>query len=50
MGTLRLERGTTKSGEPRTFPFMAHARLAEVLREQRAMASRFERANGCVCP
>ncbi len=49
-GTIRLERGTTKSGEPRTFPFGAHPRLAGLLRAQRQRTSAFERATGSVCP
>jgi integrase len=49
-GTIRLERGTTKSGEPRSFPFAAHPRLAELLRERRAQTSEFERDNETVCP
>lgn len=49
-GTLRLERGTTKSGEPRSFPFTAHPRLAELLRERREETSRVERERGTVCP
>lgn len=49
-GTIRLERGTTKSGEPRTFPFGEHPRLAGLLREQREMTSALERATGSVCP
>jgi integrase len=48
-GTIRLERGTTKSGEPRSFPFSAHPRLEQLLRAQRAMTSRFERESGTVC-
>lgn len=49
-GTIRLERGTTKSGEPRSFPFVAHPRLADLLQEQRERTSEFERASGSVCP
>jgi integrase len=48
-GTIRLERGTTKSGEPRSFPFAVHPRLAALLREQRESTSAFERANDAVC-
>lgn len=48
-GTIRLERGTTKSGEPRSFPFAAHPRLAEILREQRESTSAFEREHDAVC-
>jgi len=49
-GTIRLERGSTKSGEPRTFPFDAHPRLAALLREQRERTSAAEKATGSVCP
>ncbi len=49
-GTIRLERGTTKSGEPRSFPFAVHPRLAALLREQRERTSEFERENDTVCP
>ena len=49
-GTIRLERGTTKSGEPRSFPFEAHPRLAALLREQREQTSAIERATGTLCP
>jgi integrase len=48
-GTIRLERGTTKSGEPRSFPFAVHPRLAELIREQRARTSEFEREQETVC-
>jgi integrase len=49
-GTIRLERGTTKSGEPRSFPFAAHPRLAELLEERREATRAFERESGSVCP
>ena len=49
-GTIRLERGTTKSGEPRSFPFGAHPGLAALLYEQRERTSAVERATGTVCP
>ena len=49
-GTIRLERGTTKSGEPRSFPFAAHPRLAELLEERREATHAFERESGSVCP
>jgi integrase len=49
-GTIRLERGTTKSGEPRSFPFGAHPRLAALLHEQREWTSAVEKATGTVCP
>jgi integrase len=47
---IRLERGTTKSGEPRSFPFAGHPRLVELLQEQRARTSEFEREHETVCP
>jgi integrase len=50
VGTLRLERGTTKSGEPRSFPFAEHPRLAELLREQRRRTTELEHENHLVCP
>src|SRR5206468_5476509 len=49
-GTIRLDRGTTKSGEPRSFPFAAHPRLAELLAEQLEATRAFERASGSLCP
>ncbi len=42
-GTLRLDPGTTKNDEGRTFPFAAMPRLAELLREQREHTSALER-------
>ncbi len=48
-GTIRLERGTTKSGEPRSFPFAVDPRLAARLHEQRERAPDYERANDTVC-
>jgi integrase len=47
---LRLERGTTKSGEPRSFPFAAHPRLTSLLLEQQEKTAAFERASGSLCP
>ena len=49
-GTIRLERGTTKSGEPRSFPFAAHPRLEVILRGLREEVSARERASGRLCP
>ncbi len=49
-GSLRLERGTTKSGEPRQFPFTAHRRLAAIIRVQRERTSAGERKTGRLCP
>jgi hypothetical protein len=50
LGAIRLERGTTKSGEPRSFPFGVHPRLAALLREQRERTSALEKAAGTFCP
>jgi len=49
-GTLRLDPGTTKNDEGRTFPFMAMPQLAELLREQREHTSQVERASGQLIP
>jgi len=49
-GSMRLERGTTKSGEPRSFPFSAHPRLTALLQEQRERTDAVERANDSLCP
>lgn len=49
-GTLRLDPGTTKNDEGRTFPFAAMPRLAELLHEQRDHTSALERENGCLIP
>jgi integrase len=45
-GQLRLERGTTKSGEPRVFDFAFHPRLAALLREQRERWEAIQRERG----
>jgi integrase len=47
-GTVRLEPGTTKSGEGRTFPFASFPQLAELLHAQRERTLAFEKANGCI--
>jgi integrase len=49
-GTIRLERGTTKSGEPRSFPFAVHPRLTMLLQEQRELTFAFDRESESVCP
>lgn len=49
-GELRLERGTTKSGEPRSFPFAFHPRLAALLREQRARVEAMQRERDFIIP
>ncbi len=46
-GIVRLDPGTTKNDEGRTFPFSAMPRLEEVLREQREHTSALEREHGC---
>ena len=40
----------SKNREPRIFPFKYHPRLEEVLRRQRQEVSRWELANGSLCP
>jgi integrase len=45
-GTVRLDPGTTKNDEGRTFPFAAMPRLQELLREQREHTSALEREQG----
>lgn len=45
-GTVRLEPGTTKNDEGRTFPFAALPRLEELLRAQREHTSALERQQG----
>lgn len=47
-GTIRLEPGSTKNEEGRTFPFSALPRLAALLIEQRERTSAFERSSGQV--
>jgi hypothetical protein len=49
-GDLRLERGTTKSGEPRSFPFRDHARLSELVRTRREETTAFEKESDTLCP
>jgi len=45
-GTVRLEPGTTKNGEGRTFPFAALPELAELLGEQWERTQGFQRERG----
>ncbi len=45
-GTVRLDPGTTKNDDGRTFPFAALPRLQELLREQREHTSALERESG----
>jgi len=40
----------SKNREPRIFPFKYHARLEQVLRDQRELVSRWERRRGQLCP
>jgi integrase len=40
----------SKNGEPRVFPFKYHGRLELVLRNQRALVSKWELENGRLCP
>jgi integrase len=47
-GVVRLDPGTTKNDEGRTFPFAAMPRLEELLREQRVHTSALEREQGCL--
>jgi integrase len=49
-GTARLEPGTTKNNEGRTFPFGALPRLEEILRSQREHTSALERQHGRLIP
>lgn len=49
-GEVRLERGTTKSGEPRLFPFAAHPRLAALLRDQRQRVEAIQRERDFIIP
>lgn len=49
-GELRLERGTTKSGEPRAYPINAHPRLLALLREQQARVEAIQRGRGFIVP
>ncbi len=45
-GTVRLEPGTTKNAEGRTFPFGVYPDLEELLREQRERTAALEKATG----
>lgn len=49
-GVVRLEPGTTKNREGRTFPFDAWPELEALLRVQRERTSQVERASGRVIP
>lgn len=50
VGTVRLEPGTTKNDEARTFPFAALPELADVLKVQRDTTSDLERRTGRIIP
>jgi integrase len=49
-GVLRLEPGTTKNGDGRTFPFAARPALATVLVNQREATRAVERQTGRIIP
>lgn len=49
-GTVRLEPGTTKNGEGRTFPFAVLPALRELLHRQRAETDAVERRLGILVP
>jgi integrase len=49
-GVVRLDAGTTKTGEGRVFPFRALPRLAELLQLQRERTSAVEQAQGAIVP
>ncbi len=49
-GVVRLEPGTTKNDEGRSFPFAALPRLETVLRVQREMITKLERESGQIIP
>lgn len=49
-GTVRLEPGTTKNDEGRTFPFAAFPEMADLLRLQRERTSALERETGQIIP
>jgi integrase len=49
-GVVRLEPGTTKNDDGRTFPFTASPELREVLLHQREVTSALERERGQIIP
>jgi integrase len=49
-GVVRLEPGTTKNDEARSFPFAVLPRLEAVLRQQRESTSKLERETGQIVP
>jgi integrase len=48
--TVRLEPGTTKNDEGRTFPFEAFPQLRQLLKDQRERTSALERERGTLIP
>ena len=49
-GTVRLEPGSTKNDEGRTFPFAAMPELANLIQRQRQYTASVERARGSIVP
>jgi len=49
-GVVRLEPGTTKNQDGRTFPFAAHPALAALLERQRAATEVAQQARGAIIP
>src|SRR5262249_49118008 len=49
-GVVRLEPGTTKNGEGRSFPFRSFPQLAALFRRQKERTTEFERADGRIVP
>ena len=49
-GIVRLDPGTTKNGDGRTFPFSALPELRDLLEEQRAATTILERQTGVIVP
>lgn len=49
-GTIRLEPGTTKNRDGRTFPFAALPELAALLQTQREHAQKAMTSRQCLCP
>lgn len=49
-GIVRLEPGSTKNRDGRTYPVNAHRGLAQLLEDQRAITAAIERAEGRIVP
>jgi integrase len=49
-GVIRLDPGTTKSGEGRVFPFGVHPGLAALIARQRELTDKAQRINGRIVP